>query len=84
MCDTFTYKTHIVNPFDTPPTGRGLLRVDGERHTNNLPSSPEPQAEGTPSQDPRPARGPRRGVEGLETVLERFREIATDSGAENE
>src|SRR3989338_5599865 len=25
-----------VNPFDTPPTGRGLLRVDGERHTNNL------------------------------------------------
>ncbi len=35
----------IVNPFDTPPTGRGLLRVDGtssepqsnsERHTNIL------------------------------------------------
>src|SRR3989338_139415 len=25
-----------VNPFDPPPTGRGLLRVDGERHTNNL------------------------------------------------
>src|SRR3989338_5897326 len=23
-------------PIDTPPTGRGLLRVDGERHTNNL------------------------------------------------
>ena len=26
----------VVNPFDTPPTGRGLLRVDGERHTTNL------------------------------------------------
>jgi type I restriction enzyme M protein len=32
----------------------------------------------TPSQDPRPARGPRRGVEDLETALELFREIATD------
>ena len=48
------------------------------------PTSPEPQAEGTPSQDPRPARGPRRGVEDLEAALEQFREIATDSGAENE
>jgi len=46
------------------------------------PSSPEPQAEGTPSQDPRPARGPRRGVDDLEATLERFREIANDSGAE--
>ena len=26
----------IINPFDTSPTGRGTLRVDGERHTNNL------------------------------------------------
>ena len=47
-------------------------------------SSPEPQAEGTPSQDPRPARGPRRGVEDLEAALERFREIATDLGGKQE
>ena len=36
----------------------------------------------TPSQDPRPARGPRRGVEDLEAALEEFREIATDLGVE--
>jgi len=69
----------MVNPFDTPPTfrqaqggeqgrttGRGLLRVDGERHTNKLPSSPEPQAEGTPCtarlSSPKSARGMSRTV----------------------
>ena len=36
----------------------------------------------TPSQDPRPARGPRRGVEDLEAALEQFREIATDLAIE--
>ena len=42
------------------------------------PSSPEPQAEGTPSQEPRSARGPRRGVEDLEAALEQLRAIAMD------
>ena len=37
----------------------------------------------TPSQDPRPARGPRRGVEDLEAALEQFREIAADLGKSN-
>ena len=32
----------------------------------------------TPSQDPRPARGPRRGVDDLEAALEQFREIVAD------
>lgn len=34
----------------------------------------------TPSQDPRPARGPRRGVEDLEAALEQFCKIANDLG----
>jgi len=37
----------------------------------------------TPSQDSRPARGPRRGVEDLEAALEQFREIMTDFGRDD-
>ena len=31
--DSYNCLDRHVNPFDNPPTGRGLLRVDGERDT---------------------------------------------------
>lgn len=38
----------------------------------------------TPSQDRRPARGPRRGAGDLEAAVEQFREIANDLSSKQE